>query len=66
LEQYKTSLKEKIKYWLNIIEAKKNQEWMIICISGESNTKSILGIRTSIYDKIKSDFNLSKDRYIYK
>lgn len=64
LEQYKTSLKEKIKYWLNIIEAKKNQEWMIICISGESNTKSILGIRTSIYDKIKSDFNLSKDRLL--
>ncbi|ORX47606.1 hypothetical protein BCR36DRAFT_584698 [Piromyces finnis] len=62
LEQYKNTLKDKIKYWLNIIESKKNQEWMIICISGESNTKSILGIRTSIYDKIKSDFNLSKDR----
>jgi hypothetical protein len=43
-----------------------NQEWLIVCVSGGQATKSRLfnlgGASATVYERIKSDLNIKKDR----
>jgi hypothetical protein len=66
-ETYKQVVKKQIKAWLDQVNAKRSQEWMIIYVSKEPNPGSKSNsmnpkflIKTSVYDKIKSDFNTGK------
>ncbi|ORY84226.1 hypothetical protein BCR37DRAFT_386424 [Protomyces lactucae-debilis] len=61
-EAYKTVVRQQVRTWFSAVASKKDQEWMIIhCISAsEANVKSgpkILGLRNSVLDRIRSDFN---------
>ena len=51
---------------MDVITTKKNQEWLLVYVAGQETRKggSYLGLKTSVYDKIKNDFNVGKrDRY---
>ncbi|KAI9097282.1 hypothetical protein DFS34DRAFT_621113 [Phlyctochytrium arcticum] len=64
-EHYKANLRKQIQEWLNVVANKKNQEWLIVYFSSpETRGKSarFLGVGTSVYDKIKSDFGFKKER----
>jgi trafficking protein particle complex subunit 10 len=65
-DSYRMSVKRQIKAWMDVITTKKNQEWMLVYVAGQDTRKgaSYLGLKTSVYDKIKNDFNIGKrDRY---
>lgn len=53
--------------WLNTIASKRNQEWMILYISGSEgvtkNPMKFLTGKSGVYDKIRTDFNTKRDRY---
>lgn len=67
-ESYRTNVKRQIKAWIDVITTKKNQEWLLVYVAGQETRKggSYLGLKTSVYDKIKNDFNVGKrDRCVY-
>ncbi|KAI8372825.1 trafficking protein particle complex subunit 10 [Radiomyces spectabilis] len=67
-EVYKNKVRRQIRAWTDVIGAKKNQEWMIVYVAGHDAKKSnnYLGLKTSVYDKIRTDFNQGKqDRCAY-
>ncbi|CAO3675315.1 unnamed protein product [Umbelopsis vinacea] len=67
-ESYRTNVKRQIKTWMDVITTKKNQEWMLVYVAGQETRKgaSYLGLKTSVFDKIKNDFNVGKrDRCVY-
>ena len=56
---YKSSLKSEISSWLNLLLKQINSEWIIVIVSGDPVsrlTKPKLMQRSSITDKVKSDF----------
>lgn len=65
VEQYRSSTRKQIQDWLNIIMAKKGQEW-VICHVAPSDTKTKLGglfqlgSTQTVFDKLKTDFNQQK------
>ncbi|KAH8547567.1 trafficking protein particle complex subunit 10 [Umbelopsis sp. PMI_123] len=67
-DSYRMSVKKQIKAWMDVITTKKNQEWLLVYLAGQDTRKgaSYLGLKTSVYDKIKNDFNVGKrDRCVY-
>jgi hypothetical protein len=57
LETYKVKVKEEITEWCAALKAKNISDWMIVILnSDETKNKTKLLPRTSVYDKIKSDF----------
>ncbi|OAD74957.1 hypothetical protein PHYBLDRAFT_186589, partial [Phycomyces blakesleeanus NRRL 1555(-)] len=61
-EIYKNKVKKQIKQWVDFITGKKNQEWMVVYVAGQDakKTNSYLGLKTTVYDKIRTDFNQGK------
>ncbi|KAJ2960306.1 hypothetical protein NQZ79_g4345 [Umbelopsis isabellina] len=67
-DTYRNTVRRQIKSWVDVISTKKNQEWLLVYVAGQETRKSgsYLGLKTSVYDKIKSDFNIGKrDRCVY-
>ncbi|CEP10929.1 hypothetical protein [Parasitella parasitica] len=67
-ELYKTNIKRNIRNWVETIQAKKNQEWLIVYVADTEakRTNNYLGLKASVYDKIRTDFNPPKqDRCAY-
>ncbi|KAH3737359.1 hypothetical protein DPMN_043942 [Dreissena polymorpha] len=57
LEGYKNTVKEEITEWQNALKNKNIPDWMIVVVhSDENKMKTKLLPRSSVYDKIKSDF----------
>ncbi|KAI9245959.1 Cullin family-domain-containing protein [Sporodiniella umbellata] len=67
-ETYKTRIRKSIKDWLELIQSKKNQEWLIVYVA-EADTKrtnNYLGLKSSVFDKVRTDFNPPKqDRCVF-
>ncbi|KAI8923790.1 hypothetical protein BC831DRAFT_469279 [Entophlyctis helioformis] len=67
LEYYKNNVRPKLKEWLEVVTNKKHQEWMIVHFLGGEAAKTrpaslfAMGGGT-VFDKIKFDFSLKKDR----
>ena len=61
---YKALVKEEIAEWLSVLKSKDSTDWMIIVvIYDESKVKTKL-LRSSVFDKIKTDFcSKQPDRY---
>ncbi|CDH50087.1 hypothetical protein RO3G_08432 [Lichtheimia corymbifera JMRC:FSU:9682] len=67
-DTYKNRVKKQIKTWVDMCNMKKNQEWMIVFVAGQDAKRSnnYLGLKTTVYDKIRADFNQGKrDRCTY-
>lgn len=57
LETYKNSVKEEITDWCTAMKNKNIPDWLIcVVINEENKVKSKLLPRSSVYDKVKSDF----------
>ncbi|KAI8816426.1 uncharacterized protein EV422DRAFT_545965 [Fimicolochytrium jonesii] len=67
-EAYKANIRKSIQEWLNVVANKKNQEWLIVYLNNpdaKGKSARFLGVgATTVYDKIKSDFNFKKERCI--
>lgn len=76
---YKSIIRKQITDWLAIVSNKKNQEWMIVQISNSekpnryrqtffiihiSFLSSVVGVFTTIHDRLKADFNVKKERFV--
>ncbi|KAI8089523.1 trafficking protein particle complex subunit 10 [Halteromyces radiatus] len=61
-EAYKTKVRRQIRNWVDIIMTKKNQDWLIVYVASPDSkkTNSYLGLKSSVYDKIRTDFNQGK------
>ncbi|KAJ3288846.1 hypothetical protein HK104_007926 [Borealophlyctis nickersoniae] len=65
---YRVVVKRQIQEWVNIVNNKKNQEWLIVYVSSPESRGRAGGILKigsmggNIYEKIKSDFNIKRDR----
>ncbi|KAG2194871.1 hypothetical protein INT47_002665 [Mucor saturninus] len=67
-EVYKTQVRKNIRNWVETIQSKKNQEWLIVYVADTEakRTNNYLGLKSSVFDKIKTDFNPPKqDRCAY-
>lgn len=63
---YKNQVRKQIKAWVDVSMSKKNQEWLIVYVAGQDarRTNNYLGLKTTVFDKIRADFNQGKrDRY---
>lgn len=67
MESYKSNSRKLIQDWLNIVGNKKNQEWMIIYCAEKTKGNRLfnMGATASVYEKLKTDFNLKKERYAF-
>ncbi|ORZ25693.1 trafficking protein particle complex subunit 10 [Absidia repens] len=61
-EVYKNKVRRQIRAWVDIITTKKNQDWLIVYVASPDSkkTNSYLGLKSSVYDKIRTDFNHGK------
>ncbi|CAO3578607.1 unnamed protein product [Absidia cylindrospora] len=61
-EVYKNKVRRQIRAWVDIITTKKNQDWLIVYVASPDSkkTNSYLGLKSSVYDKIRTDFNQGK------
>ncbi|KAI8340503.1 trafficking protein particle complex subunit 10 [Chlamydoabsidia padenii] len=61
-EAYKSKVRRQIRTWVDIITTKKNQDWLIVYVASPDSkkTNSYLGLKSSVYDKIRTDFNQGK------
>lgn len=62
-DAYKNVVRKQIKDWHNIVSQKRNQEWLILLVvrpDSHVGGKRLFQIKSSILDKIKSDFNVDK------
>ncbi|KAI9486248.1 MAG: trafficking protein particle complex subunit 10 [Benjaminiella poitrasii] len=67
-EVYKTKVRKNIRQWVETMQAKKNQEWLIVYVADTEAKRSnnYLGLKSTVYDKIRTDFNPPKqDRCVY-
>ncbi|KAI8062176.1 trafficking protein particle complex subunit 10 [Gongronella butleri] len=67
-EAYKSKVRRQIRAWMDIIQGKKNQEWLIVYVASADAKKSnsYLGLKASVYDKIRTDYNIGKqERCVY-
>lgn len=65
LENYRQTLRQQIKDWLDVIATRKPQEWLIVHVTEQetrNNTSKYLMMKTTVYDKIRTDFNTRRDR----
>lgn len=61
-------IRKNIRNWVESIQTKKNQEWLIVYVADTEakRTNNYLGLKSSVYDKIRTDFNPPKqDRCAY-
>ncbi|KAI1311282.1 hypothetical protein EDD11_003528 [Mortierella claussenii] len=64
-ESYKTTVRQQIREWIQLVTSKKNQEWLIVHISSQEGARAAKFLRSSVLDKIKADFNTGKkDRHV--
>ena len=64
-ETYKTIIRKQIKDWLEMVNRKKVQECVIIHVCSQEQpkiTKFSVNLKSSVYDKIKSDFGSKTNR----
>ncbi|KAF9291883.1 hypothetical protein BGZ68_001437 [Mortierella alpina] len=59
-ETYKTTVRQQIREWIQLITSKKNQEWLIVHISSQEGARAAKFLRSSVLDRIKADFNTGK------
>jgi len=62
-EEYKRTIKKRIKDWVTPVSERRFQEWLIVHVSdsASSKTKPKFNLNLfSVFDKIKSDFNTGK------
>ncbi|KAF7731993.1 hypothetical protein EC973_007098 [Apophysomyces ossiformis] len=67
-EIYKNKVRKQIRQWVDLIMTKKNQEWLVVYVAGQDAKRSnnYLGLKTSVYDKIRMDFSQGKqERCVY-
>ncbi|KAJ3305631.1 hypothetical protein HDV03_001276 [Kappamyces sp. JEL0829] len=67
VEVYRSTTRKLIQEWLNVVGNKKNQEWLIVYCAEKTRSNRIfnMGSSTSVYEKLKVDFNLKKDRFVH-
>ncbi|KAF9585067.1 hypothetical protein BGW38_004020 [Lunasporangiospora selenospora] len=60
-ESYKTTVRQQIKDWIQLVTSKKNQEWLIVHVSNQEGARNPAKfLRASVIDRIKADFNTGK------
>ncbi|KAG0056417.1 hypothetical protein BGZ83_005132 [Gryganskiella cystojenkinii] len=60
-ETYKTTVRQQIREWIQLVTSKKNQEWLIVHVSTQEGSRNAAKfLRSSVLDKIKADFNTGK------
>jgi hypothetical protein len=67
LEVYRQTLRLQIKEWLDIVATRKPQEWLIVHVAGpeaRTNTSKYLMMKSTMYDRIRADYNTRKDRQV--
>ncbi|KAG0265540.1 hypothetical protein BG011_004568 [Mortierella polycephala] len=52
-ETYRTTVRQHIKDWLQLVIQKKNQEWLIVHISSQEGARAAKFLRSSVFDRIK-------------
>nr|KAJ3421268.1 hypothetical protein HK105_004073 [Polyrhizophydium stewartii] len=66
IEYYKNNVRRQLQEWINAVSSKKGQEWLVVHLTGgDSRGRAGLfniGAASTVLDKIRSDFNLKKDR----
>ncbi|PKU29447.1 trafficking protein particle complex subunit hypothetical protein [Limosa lapponica baueri] len=65
-EVYKTTVKDDITKWQNVLKAHNSVDWLIVVVESDAKKKNKTNIlpRTSIVDKIRNDFcNKQSDRW---
>ncbi|KAJ3413632.1 hypothetical protein HDV05_007776 [Chytridiales sp. JEL 0842] len=65
---YKSTVKKQIQEWLNVIEKKKNQEWLIVYTANLDPRKvppRFLNVGGSVMDKIKADYCPKPDKFLH-
>jgi len=61
---YKSLVKEEIAEWLSVLRSKDSTDWMIIVVVYDENKVKTKLLRSSVFDKIKTDFcSKQPDRY---
>ncbi|XP_032850376.2 trafficking protein particle complex subunit 10 [Tyto alba] len=66
-EVYKTTVKDDITKWQNVLKAHNSVDWLIVVVESDAKKKNKTNIlpRTSIVDKIRNDFcNKQSDRCV--
>ncbi|ELU03277.1 hypothetical protein CAPTEDRAFT_46000, partial [Capitella teleta] len=56
VDTYKASVKEEISEWINALKEKNIPDWLVVVASNEESKVKSKILRTSVYDKVKSDF----------
>lgn len=56
IDTYKLSVKEEISEWINTLKAKNIPDWLVVVVVNEESKVKTKILRTSVYDKVKSDF----------
>lgn len=67
-EVYKTTVKDDITKWQNVLKAHSSVDWLIVVVESDAKKKNKTNIlpRTSIVDKIRNDFcNKQSDRWAF-
>lgn len=67
-EVYKTTVKDDITKWQNVLKAHSSMDWLIVVVESDAKKKNKTNIlsRTSIVDKIRNDFcNKQSDRWAF-
>lgn len=60
-EAYRTTLRPQIRDWLNTVQSKRLQEWLIVHVTAQkTGTAKFYQRKGSVFDKIRADFNTGK------
>ncbi|CAI2180057.1 6002_t:CDS:2 [Funneliformis geosporum] len=61
-EKYRQIVKNKIREWLNIVDSKRKQEWLIVYVTKQETMRNAARyfMKGTVFDKIKADFNSSR------
>lgn len=60
-EAYRITLRPQIREWLNAVQSRKLQEWLIVHVTSQKTGPAKFYQRKgSVFDKIRADFNVSK------
>lgn len=60
-EAYRVTLRPQIREWLNTVQSKKLQEWLIVHVTSQkTGPAKFYQRKASVFDKIRADFNVSK------
>jgi hypothetical protein len=70
-DQYRSTIRQRIRDWLDAVQSRKNQEWLIVYVAdlatakpGNTTATKFYQRKSNVLDKIRADFNVGKrDRY---